>query len=624
MKFVNINNLIILFFSTLLVLIKYIVSYFLNYEEDFFFKILRLSYEDFESYALLVESFSRLDLTTDWSNILRSNNLIGFPFLSLIWHAIFFNLFSYYVFIIFEIVFYFLLLFFIFKIFFLIYKSYKIAFFSLILLLLGIELLTFLSSLNVLNISKVKLFYALLLPLNESYGQRFPHPLVTSVYLFFFIYVVSKINESNDLFIKPKYFFFLGIISIFLLNSFFFHFIQVSIFLIIFFVLKYKSFYFNFLKINIFNLVIYLLLVAIGFLILLLLLHFSEPDYFYRLGGMKINLTEKIVILQVLIKKLFQLEMLLIIFLCFLARYNYTKIKIEKKDIFNFDLLYVFFLASLLSPYFFVAFTSKITHLYHFWTTIKFSGFLFIFVVIIKIFFNFKFNISIKKLSIFLCTILLVLNFYNNFFKQINTNYQMVKDRNDIKLFLIDRNFINTKKTLFSDDYAVMHLWLKLKNNYLIVIDGFVSSYSDELLENIIFNYLKITGVSSLAFENMLIQYEDSEEFNRNNFAQAFTNKYSVNSIRHKKPIEIEYSSRLKNRIMQTSPLILWHTFISKSEKNRLSKKYNNFKLNKKIMPNIVILKNSSINKILKESLKSLNYEETFSNQSFFVNELMQ
>jgi hypothetical protein len=57
MKFVNLNNLIILFFSTLLVLIKYIVSYFLNYEEDFFFKILRLSYEDFESYALLVESF---------------------------------------------------------------------------------------------------------------------------------------------------------------------------------------------------------------------------------------------------------------------------------------------------------------------------------------------------------------------------------------------------------------------------------------------------------------------------------------------------------------------------------------------------------------------------------------
>ena len=122
----------------------------------------------------------------------------------------------------------------------------------------------------------------------------------------------------------------------------------------------------------------------------------------------------------------------------------------------------------------------------------------------------------------------------------------------------------------------------------------------------------------------MLIQYEDSKEFHRNNFAQAFSYKYSVNSIRHKKPIEIEYSSLLKNRIMQTSPLILWHTFVSNSEKNRLLKKYKNFKINKKIMPDIIIIKNSSNNKILKESLKTLNYQETFSNQSFFVNELMR
>ena len=112
MKFINIPNSKILLISTLLVLSKYLVSYLLNNEEDLFFKIIRLGYIDFETYALITESLSRLDLKTDWSSILISDKAIGFPFFSLIWHAIFFNFFSYYGFIILEIIFYFFYYFF--------------------------------------------------------------------------------------------------------------------------------------------------------------------------------------------------------------------------------------------------------------------------------------------------------------------------------------------------------------------------------------------------------------------------------------------------------------------------------------------------------------------------------
>lgn len=89
MKNLNIYTFKIFFISILLISIKYIVSYFFNNDEDLLFKIIRLADQDFETYALIIESLSRLDLKTDWSNILISNKIIGFPFLSLIWHAIF-------------------------------------------------------------------------------------------------------------------------------------------------------------------------------------------------------------------------------------------------------------------------------------------------------------------------------------------------------------------------------------------------------------------------------------------------------------------------------------------------------------------------------------------------------
>ena len=143
MRIQNTEKLKVLFVSALLVLIKYAVSYFFNYEEDLFFKIIRLADSDFETYAMIVESLSRLDLKTNWSSALISKNIIGFPFLALIWHSILFNISNYYSFIILEPVFYFLIIFLIFKIFFFIQDSYKIAFLSTILLLLFIEILTY-------------------------------------------------------------------------------------------------------------------------------------------------------------------------------------------------------------------------------------------------------------------------------------------------------------------------------------------------------------------------------------------------------------------------------------------------------------------------------------------------
>ena len=618
MKSKHIYTLNIIFLSGLLVLSKYLISYLLNYEEDLFFKIFRLAEEDFESYALITESLTHFSLKTNFSNTIISEKIIGFPFLSLIWHSILFKFFSYYSFIILEFIFYFFIIFLLFKIFFLIKKNYTIAFFSIILLLFIIELLILLSNSNILTIYTTNFFYKILLPLNEFYGQRFPHPLVTSVYLFSFIYIVAKTNKINEIHIKPKYAYWLGVCSIFLINSFFFHFIKASIFIFIFFIVKYKSLFFEVLKKNLNSLAIYLFLLLIGFSILFLQLHYAEPDYLIRIGIYEINFNDKIFLLKVLLKKLFQIEILIIIFLSFIARYNYKKLNIKGDDIANYDLLFLFFISSLLSPYIFIIITDKFTHIHYFWSAIKFSGFLFIFAIIIKILINFKFNFKI--LSFNLSLILIILNFYNNYAKQKNSNNQLINDRNEVQLFLDKKEYKNTEKTLLSEDYIAMHLWLKLKNNNIMRTEGFVSSYSDEIIENIIFTYFKIINIDNSIFKKILDENEDTK-FKRNNFAATFNYKYSVNSIRHKKQIEDEYSLKIQKRINKLSPLVQWHLFIPNSDKKRLLKKYKNFTFNKQLMPDIIILKKSSSDKKIKASLKKFNYEETFSNNSFTINE---
>ena len=602
--------------SSLIILSKYIVSYFLNFEEDLFFKIIRLGEEDFESYALIVESLSHLNLKTNFSESIVSEKIIGFPFLSLIWHSFFFKFFGYYSFLFLEIIFYFLLLLLLFKIFLLISKNYDYAFISVISLLLILEIVIFLINSELILFSKIsnKIF----LPLHEFYGQRFPKPLVTSVYFFGFIYIVAKFNAANNVLFKPKYAFWLGVCSIFLMNSFFFHFVKVSIFLLIFFLYKFKFSIFKILKKNFLSISIYSIMTLIGFCILILQLNYAEPDYLNRIGIYKINLNEKLKIIQIFIKKIFQFEILAIIILCFVARYNYKNLDINKNNKVNYDFLLIFFISTLLSPLIFTTFINKFTHINYFWSAVKFFGFLYIFSIFMKLIFLYKLKINFRTITIFLSFILLSLSFYNNYTKQISYDNQIIYDRNEVKEFLNKKEFKETNKTFYSKGYALMHNWLKQKNKYLIKTEGFVSSYSDEILENLIFNYFKMTNISKLEFEKKLNQNEDTQ-YKRNNFAANFNYKYSVNSIRHYKPIKEEYSPNIVKRINNLSPLIQWHLFFPNSEKKRLLEKYSKFKINKNLMPDLVIIKKSNKYKKINLSLIELEYEKIFSNQTFSI-----
>ena len=73
----------------LLLSIKYFISFSLNFNEDIFFKILKLSEIDFYEYAYMVESLSNLNFKFDWSIKQPAEKIQGFPIFSFIKSGIF-------------------------------------------------------------------------------------------------------------------------------------------------------------------------------------------------------------------------------------------------------------------------------------------------------------------------------------------------------------------------------------------------------------------------------------------------------------------------------------------------------------------------------------------------------
>ena len=63
-------------------------------------------------------------------------------------------------------------------------------------------------------------------------------------------------------------------------------------------------------------------MIGIGLIALLIQMNFAEEDYLTRIGVAQINFEDKIIILNTLIRKLFQVEILLIIISCVFIRFS--------------------------------------------------------------------------------------------------------------------------------------------------------------------------------------------------------------------------------------------------------------------------------------------------------------
>ncbi len=607
------NYLILIFLGIFLVISKYLVSYFLNFDESLFFKIIRLSESDFFEYSLITESISRLDFHFDWNSIEPAQKRSPFPIFPVFFHSIFFVFFKHYSFLILEIVFYCFLIILIFKNFLYLNENVNYAFVITVLLFLFLESLIFLNyqfEFKILNVIQYPIF--------EFLSLRYPRPLVTSLYLFFTIYLIQDINKSFRFKLYFKEILFLGVSLILLLHSFYYFFVTCSLVIITYIFYKTQKKIFLFLRENYIQILLFIFLIGIGLMALLIQVNFAEEDYQIRFGVVQINFEDKVIILNTLVSKLFQVEILLMIISCVFIRFNNRITFFKKIKNSGFDIFLIIFFASLVAPFLFIIISNKVTLIYHWWTAIKFFGFLYIFITLAFTILSKFFKNDLKNISHFFIIILVSLNLINQFYKQKKIDPQLINDRDELKNFLIQNEYKKTNSLLYTDEKLLINLWIELENKNFINENQSLSSQTDEQFENIKMNMLKLFELKKNQLEKLLDENEN-KEFSRNAFAHSFGNKYSVNLFNHYKPIDNEYSNNMVKKIRNISPLLSWYTYFPKSEKERLIKKNVEFKLNPKLIPDIFILKNNKKNNLIKDNLDKYNFEEIYSNENYML-----
>ena len=151
-------------------------------------------------------------------------------------------------------------------------------------------------------------------------------------------------------------------------------------------VLRFKQKVFSFFFQNITQTLFFSLFVILGLALFIIQLAFTEEDYSNRIGTYMINFDEKIILLKLFFIKIFQIEIIFLILTSLFLRFDNKFLKFNEIKNSKYDILLIFFFASLLSPFIFLILTNKVIALYQFWTTVKFFGFLYIFICVCQFF----------------------------------------------------------------------------------------------------------------------------------------------------------------------------------------------------------------------------------------------
>ena len=602
MNSLNLRYILIFFLiSFFYVSIKYFLSILEYPDENFILKIIR--FNDME-YAYLVESFSRLDFSTDWSKIEKSQYIIGFPIFSTIFHAVIFKPFGYYSFYILEIIFFFLIVYLFFKIL-LKFEKDKIRSLNGILILLIICQFVELSEFYYSG------FFSKLNPITEFIGLRFPRPITTSIFAFFFL--MNLVSLVNKRIIENKNnIYFISVCLALLINSFFHLFF--IFFILAFICLTPKLLNEGLDNFNeIFKIISFSsLIILIGILIFFIQQNFSETDYANRIGVHYLSFNDKIKNSLEFLRIFTQLQYISLLIICLILKFfiNFKLKDITLNKRLSIFLLFVF--SSFVSPIIFLFASNKIIVSHHFLTITKFSLFLFIFISLFLITKKFLTK-ELSYISIVILFLLLTKNFYTK-----DLNNDKINEEVKIYNFLKQNEYINSEKILFANkNFFFDNVWFSLGNRYISVVPGFVSSQKDSQIENSIFQIFKIFNINETNFDQKI----NNKMCKRECFAEYFNYKFIVNSMRHYKPLEKEYSEEIVKKIKGISEIDWWYLFIPNSEKIRLKNKFLQSSYDQNHDPHIIILRNKE--KLLSENDLSKDYKKVINGEFYNVFELI-
>ena len=579
--FVNKNTATILIISTILFSVKWILSFYF-FKENLSIRIIFESVYDGWYYYPYIKYLAFFEFNNSFDPFIDNLKIIPLPLSGIFIHSILLKIFGYSAFIIVEFfaIFIFLLIFY--KIFLYFFSDSE----SILLALLLFSIPTIITIFNFNNLPYINLLK------DNFYTLRVPRPIIASLYLFTFLYLLVSM-EKGEIFIKKK-FICSGIIFGLSLSSFYYFFVIEIIAFLFFLFYKFK---FNFSKKIIENYK-YFLLLTIFFIISItpffFNLYFHEKDFTERLGVILLDYEKKKILLNHYLYGYLKIEFLLFFLISGLTVYF-----VNIKKILNYKLINIFFilfLSCVFSPLFFILLSNKTAILYHFNNAIFVWAFLFsviCLIVIIKHFFKIELNINVYIIFIILITFLYCLNTYiekNNKFNNQFTKNERLEFQKITKL--IDDNLIVSETSLMTFNNKLM-IWAVLNDvKYLNLTNFIIAPKTDSMIENDLIKSFKFLNLNTDDFNDFLRNKKESWRYLNRNVATFFFYKYQANSLITFNDSK-NFDKKVAKHIFSSSPLYFQQIVIPNEEFIRLEKKFENTELQNFNEPDVIVLEKS-------------------------------
>ena len=597
------NLLLLIFISFLIFGSKWIVSYYL-FTETTSIKVIFESVTDGYHYFPLVKYLAIFEFNNSFNPYFEKLDNVMLPFYSIFIPSLFYKFIGSFSFIVVEYLSVFLFLLILYKIFNLYYSKELSILYSLIIFVMPI----FFSLLPIGDLTYFKLIK------NEIFTLRFPRPLITSLYLFVFLYFIISLEKVE--FFKKKIFFILGVILATTLSSFYyFFFLQISI-LILYIFYRYKYSFLDRLFINWKSLLILFLSFIIIALPMFINMSFHEEDYTRRLGLISLNLDQKKVLLVYYLTAYLRIE-----FLIFLSLSTLYIGFINLKKILNYKLInlfYLFFLGSVFAPLLFILITNKSTVLYHYNNTVIIFAFLLILIIALDIFSNLSIKylnkVFINSASIILILFCICINIYKSVLLNENEKINERLEFNNISNIIL-KKYDLTKSTLMTFDNRFM-VWAVLNDIKFLNLTNFIMTpKKDVMIEDDLIKSFKFLNLDSNDFSQFIKNKKSSWRYVNYDLSTFFLYKYMANPIKTFNNSK-NFSTEINEYIKKSSPINFQQALIPNDELDRLANKFSLTKLNKFNYPNIVVLNKK--NKFFKD-IKSINNYCKLYERDFFI-----
>jgi len=599
------KNTILILFSFLILLTKWVISYYF-FKESLDTKIIFESITDGKYYYPFIKFLSDLNLSYSFDPNVENLKMIQLPIGGIIWHTIFFKIIGFKSFIILEFICLFIFLYIFTNLLNFIFNNYQYS--------ITVSIIIFLSpilikSLGFYDFQPIKIFA------DNIYNFRVPRPMVSNLYFFSFFLILVKMLNKN--FFSYKYLILLSSIAALSLSSFYYHFVIESLTFLVVLFFKFKTKVFSEIKNNIKPIFLSIFIFLIIISPFLINLYFHETEYTRRVCIFEIGLDEKKILLKHVFSKIIFNKFILLILILGIGQIFINQYFKRFNNLLNVS--FFILVSSIMAPIIFIILANKTCVLYHFINLIILTlsiHLLLLSTILLK-------NINKKFKDLFFLLIIpilfsyyLIYNFNNN--KNFNLEKNLNIERKEFQLVtsIINKNFKINESSILTFDTNFM-IWSILNEfKYIHLLNGLFTPKKDYMLENDLISSFKILNQGEENFYDFIRNKKDNWRYMNYDFAKIFFYKYQANSLKTYNDSK-NFTSEEFADINQSSPLLHQQSILPLDELNRLLKKYQSYNLLLNSPHMIVLNKDDQFLDLKKVDYK--NYCVKFNGEKFIL-----